>query len=79
MLACWSWTVLLVKTEDGVGPGLSEVILVFWGWGVAAYLAVTNLSEEQDSSHAANIARFALGAVAVTPPTHASWIFAVLE
>ncbi len=31
----------------------------------AAYLAVTNVMEKQDDSHAARIARFALGAVMV--------------
>ncbi len=34
-------------------------------FGAAAYLAVTNVLEQQDTSHAARIARFSLGAVMV--------------
>ena len=44
-------------------------------FGAAAYLAVTNVLEQQDTSHAARIARFSLGAVMVNlmhMPTHNS-------
>ena len=34
-----------------------------------AYLAVTNLTAQQDNTHAADLARFAIEAIAVCAPT----------